>query len=441
MAISVSRDSSLIRYLVFVFAGTVAMASAGYVLLLPALQMPSAVVATIILAVMALTCIRSAGASHRPVIAGVITGLLLSLLTLLLIGSILSDLEQSESNPNLVVMSLGWLTLGVVLGGICGVLSKMLPSRADIERLWVTRLALVATLAALILLVLGGVVTTQQAGLAVPDWPNTFGTNMFLFPLSKMTGGIYYEHSHRLFGALVGIITLTLTAACLFTRQSISVKMLGLLVTLWVIGQGILGGLRVTGEPTLSQTDTSPIDALGIVHGVTGQMFVAMLGALIALTHPRWQLPKMPVPKAVLTRRVSMLALGALLIQIIFGAMLRHSDLSRHALFSHLGWSIVVIVLIMLIAMRMLDAAKHGPGKLYRKLGMATLHTMILQVALGGVALWAVMTSQNDVDTSTMDLLFSTAHQALGAMLLIYVTQCALWSYALVNAPKSQRES
>jgi len=72
------------------------------------------------------------------------------------------------------------------------------------------RLALALCAATFVLILIGGLVTNTGAALAVPDWPTTFGYNMFLFPWSKMVGGILYEHSHRLLGAAVGILTVAL---------------------------------------------------------------------------------------------------------------------------------------------------------------------------------------------------------------------------------------
>src|SRR5439155_230819 len=74
------------------------------------------------------------------------------------------------------------------------------------------RLAVLTAAATGVLIVFGGLVTNTGAALAVPDWPTTFGHNMFLFPLSGMVGGVFYEHSHRLLGALVGLLTLALAA-------------------------------------------------------------------------------------------------------------------------------------------------------------------------------------------------------------------------------------
>ena len=73
--------------------------------------------------------------------------------------------------------------------------------------------ALVTLATTFVLILFGGLVTNTGAALAVPDWPNTFGYNMFLFPWAQMVGGIFYEHSHRLVGAVTGLLTLALAAA------------------------------------------------------------------------------------------------------------------------------------------------------------------------------------------------------------------------------------
>src|SRR5438552_15223851 len=72
---------------------------------------------------------------------------------------------------------------------------------------WLARFALLTALATLVLICFGGLVTSHEAGMAVPDWPNTFGYNLFVFPISKWVGGIFYEHTHRLVAAGVGFLT------------------------------------------------------------------------------------------------------------------------------------------------------------------------------------------------------------------------------------------
>src|SRR5688572_33387912 len=86
------------------------------------------------------------------------------------------------------------------------------PARGDSVKL-VRHLAWLTAAATLVLVVAGGLVTNTGSALAVPDWPTSFGYNMFTYPWSAMVGGIFYEHSHRLLGSLVGVLTLGLAAA------------------------------------------------------------------------------------------------------------------------------------------------------------------------------------------------------------------------------------
>ncbi|MGH7264342.1 MAG: COX15/CtaA family protein, partial [Candidatus Rokuibacteriota bacterium] len=140
------------------------------------------------------------------------------------------------------------------------------------------RLASLTALATLVLIVAGGLVTNTGAALAVPDWPTTFGHNMFLFPWAGMVGGVFYEHSHRLLGAVVGLLTLGLAAALWLTEARRWVRLAGAAAVGVVCVQGLLGGLRVV----LLE------DALAIVHGCLAQAFFALVVALAAFTSPRW---------------------------------------------------------------------------------------------------------------------------------------------------------
>ena len=109
---------------------------------------------------------------------------------------------------------------------------------------WLHRFAVLTVLATLALLGIGGLVTSHGAGMAVPDWPNTYGYNMFLFPPSKWVGGIFYEHSHRLVASGVGLLT-TILAVWLWLRESRAwLRWLGVIAFFGVVFQGLLGGAR-----------------------------------------------------------------------------------------------------------------------------------------------------------------------------------------------------
>src|SRR6266550_341505 len=132
--------------------------------------------------------------------------------------------------------------------------------------LWPHRIAILLAGATFPLLFIGGLVTSKGAGLAVPDWPTTFGYNMFLYPWSKMVGSIFYEHSHRLVASLVGLLTIALTVVFWLRERRVWLRWLSLAALGLVILQGVLGGLRVVLlQPTLA-----------IVHAATAQAFFAL---------------------------------------------------------------------------------------------------------------------------------------------------------------------
>jgi cytochrome c oxidase assembly protein subunit 15 len=231
---------------------------------------------------------------------------------------------------------------------------------------WLHRFAVLTAAATMVLLVAGGLVTSKGVGMAVPDWPNTYGYNMFLFPVSQWVGGIFYEHSHRLIGALVGLLTATL-AAWLWTRETtgrarwLGLSAIGLVLVLmgvrqmpvylalaagavvgivlslrrfvrrpgelrWlgltalaaVILQGVLGGLRVVWIQ----------NELGIVHATLAQLFFVLMCAVTLFTSRWWQrLDAAEVGAPWVDRSLVRLAVAVtvmILGQLILGATMRH---------------------------------------------------------------------------------------------------------------------
>src|SRR5258708_4613889 len=109
-------------------------------------------------------------------------------------------------------------------------------------------LSILTAFATLCLICIGGLVTSHEAGMAVPDWPTSYGYNMFFFPFLKWwrVGNIFYEHSHRLFASGVGLLT-TILAIWLWVKEKRRwLCWLGVIAFFAVVLQGVLGGLRVT---------------------------------------------------------------------------------------------------------------------------------------------------------------------------------------------------
>ena len=197
------------------------------------------------------------------------------------------------------------------------------------------RLALATLAATCVLILLGGLVTNTGAALAVPDWPSTFGYNMILFPWSRMVGGIFYEHSHRLMGALVGLLTLAL--ATVLWREGGRLRRLGLLAVVAVLAQGLLGGLRVV----LLQ------DTLAIFHGLLAQAFFALLATIALLTAPRARVAFAPVEPAL--KGLTVLAAALVYAQIVFGALLTHTG----RIDLHLAGAVLVFALVPIVTARL----------------------------------------------------------------------------------------
>src|SRR5271156_2808208 len=104
---------------------------------------------------------------------------------------------------------------------------------------WLHCFAVLAAISTFLLLGAGGLVTSHEAGLSVPDWPNSYGYNMFTFPPSRWVGGIFFEHTHRLLGSLVGLLSIILTVIAFRTEPRRSVRWLAAAVLSAVIVQGI----------------------------------------------------------------------------------------------------------------------------------------------------------------------------------------------------------
>src|ERR1700728_3472843 len=183
---------------------------------------------------------------------------------------------------------------------------------------WVHWLALISAAATFPLIFMGGLVTSHGAGMSVPDWPNSWGYNMFTFPPSKWVGGILFEHTHRLAGAGVGFLTILLVIAACVTDRRRWVRWTAVAVLVAVCVQGTIGGLRVV----LSQRD------LAIVHGIAAQLFFCFIVAYCVMTSRFWSERRdiISSPAIRTVQLLSLITVTLLLAQLVVGAIMRHSD-------------------------------------------------------------------------------------------------------------------
>ncbi len=413
------------------FGTSVAMWFVGYLGRLPPALAPSWVLALALLACLAGGGIAAGRLTGRGWRAGLAAGLLASALNLLVLGGLLRGGQGGGIAPSAVWWLPGSLLLGAALGGAGAALGAVAGRDGRRPVNWTGAFAAVAAAATLLQLMVGGVVTGEKAGLAVVDWPNSFGSAMFLYPLSRMTGGIYYEHAHRLFGSLLGLTTLVLAVHLVRVERRAWVRRLGLAALAVVIVQGILGGLRVTGGFTLSTSPAAmaPSITLAVVHGILGPAFFGLMVALAAFTSSGWTAPAAPAanPHARSEQVFAALLVGVVLIQLILGAVQRH--LARGLVF-HASFAVVVLGLALVHGARLL--ALYTEPRLLAGLGRLLTTAVTVQVMLGIGALFAVQARVAGAPRASWDVLLTTAHQAGGSVLLGCAVLSALWTRRLL---------
>ncbi len=300
---------------------------------------------------------------------------------------------------------------------------------------WPHRWAVVLACATFPLIWVGGLVTTTDAGMAVPDWPTTYGYNLFLYPWSEWFFGpwdLFVEHGHRLLGATVGLITIGLLLVLWRSEPRRWVQVFGLVLLLAVIGQGILGGLRVRMDE----------QALAMLHGCTGPVFFALCVAMAVVTSRRWMERERQAVSPV-ARRLALLAGATALVaylQLAVGAQLRHvpvtaaANVFQAAVHLHLLLAAVVLFHAAWLAL----ASQRSERNLWTARPARWLFGLVvLQLCLGaatwlvkyGAPLWARrLSGEWDFAVpagSTWQSLIVTAHVATGSLIVaVAVVAC-----------------
>lgn len=398
------------------FGATVAMWIVGYLTHIPGMRLPSAGVFFLLLAILFTAGIVSGRVLPNGAISGLTVGLTVGSLNLLVLGSLISGDEPNQVTPSAAIFVPGWLVMAALVGAAGAYAGRRPRSMPASPNHWPGRFSLVAVAATLLLIPAGGVVTGFEAGLAVPDWPNSFGYNMFLYPLSRMTGGIYYEHTHRLIGSLVGLTTLVLTAYLWFAESRLWVKIYATILLAAVIFQGVMGGLRVTDQSI----------QLAVAHGVFAQCFLAGLCGLAVVTATRFRdgPPAEPHPAAALDRSIGVAAVAGLLIQTTLGALVRHLG---WALQLHIIMAVVVAAIVFFFALRCWGAYEKSHA--IPSLGGILIYLVGGQLMLGIGAL--VVTGIEPQIPIWVQVIVTTAHQTTGALLLALSTTLVIWHVRL----------
>src|ERR1700675_504777 len=187
----------------------------------------------------------------------------------------------------------------------------------DLPKRFLRWYAVLVAASVLVLICSGGLVTSHGAGMAVPDWPNSFGYNMFLFPISHWVGDVFFEHTHRLIASGVGLLTVALCLLTLRVEHRVWVKWLSSVAVLAVIIQGVLGGLRVTENNAV----------LGLFHGCLAQAFFCLVATIALVTSRFWCRIERVEDQIdyIILRFWTVTVTMMVFIQLALGASMRHS--------------------------------------------------------------------------------------------------------------------
>jgi cytochrome c oxidase assembly protein subunit 15 len=437
--------------LTFGFGTAVAMWCAWWLTHHPAVSVSPPVAGQILLFIFAagMTWCGHAAAGRRAPLVGALAGLVTSALNLLILGALIARPPEEDGKPapgfegltpSAGIAIAGFLGAGVGIGLLGGAIGAALGRRTQqataeplpSSRLWLSRFSLVACIAVAPLILLGGAVTSTASGRAVPGWPDSYGANMFLYPISLMSHPrVFLEHTHRLFGSLVGLTTLTLMIWTLTSGAARSVKLWTVAAFILVCVQGVLGGVRVNASSV----------ALAFVHGVTAQVFLAVLVCIAVFLSPTYAAAAEATPEPADRRRkaFSMALQHSTLVQLLLGAAYRHFGQvsgSMHALWTHAAFSLVVVAMALAAGFMLRTRAPHDQplNRRLRRTGSAILAVVVIQFLLGWGAFVAVLHAGPRGEAPASDALagarpvsalgaiIPTAHQANGALLLALAT-------------------
>jgi cytochrome c oxidase assembly protein subunit 15 len=281
---------------------------------------------------------------------------------------------------------------------------------------WHHRYAKLVAACTVLLIAAGGMVTSTDSGLSVPDWPTTYGWNMFTFPLNKWVGGIRYEHSHRLIASTVGFLTIILAFWTWRVEPRAWVRKLGFTALGAVILQGALGGITVL-------LFLPP--AVSIGHAGLAQIFFCLTVTMALVTSPGWKNVVQPVEDPTL-RAIAAATTALVYAQIIVGATMRHNNAGlaipdfptafgglvppawSAGVAIHFAHRIGAVVVALAIVATSLHVLYHHPQRrdLVRP-ALLLIALVLVQITLGAFVIW-----------SGKDPVINTAHVVNGAAVL-----------------------
>ena len=287
------------------------------------------------------------------------------------------------------------------------------------------RFAIFVACATFFLIIAGALVTSNDAGLATPDWPLSNGQ---VFP--KMVGNLFWEHGHRMVATTVGMLTIVLTIYILLKEKRPWVRKLGMFALLAVIAQGLLGGLTVKLMLPL---------AVSSAHATLAQLFFCTTVSLAVFTSRSWfeATPLVEEKGNLPLRYLCTGALVTIFLQLILGATLRHSATwdqrpPVELILAHIGGAVAVTLMLGAASLSVLR--RHPESRFLTRPAIIALTLLVIQLTLGIAAYMTRLASPSDPQPLNPMIAITVAHVACGALVFVSTIVLTLRTYRVLPA-------
>ncbi len=318
------------------------------------------------------------------------------------------------------------------MGGTTGtVKSGQLQSGGGERSRGVHRFAVLVACLTFLLIIAGALVTSNDAGLSVPDWPTSFGT----FRIPRMVGGVKFEDGHRMIAGVVATLTVLLALAILAKDDRRWMKWLGGAAVLAVIIQAVLGGLGV-----LDYLET----VLTVSHSCMAQIYFCIMVSLALFTSPKWRWDgeKREDSGKPGLRQMAIAFNVIVLIQIMLGAIFRNEvqDQLGKARYTHtigvvphIAGAGVVLAGIFYLLIRVVKVPARDPALLIATVAMTML--VVIQIFLGIGVYMMMLFAQRAPEPVTTVVISTVAHVAIGALIFTGGVMVTYFTYRYVSRP------
>lgn len=276
----------------------------------------------------------------------------------------------------------------------------------------------------IMLLVAGALVTSNEAGDSVPDWPLSFGR--WLIQSDYFKANVRYEYSHRFIAGLVGFSTFLFALATWFADKRKWMKKLALYAFLAVVAQACIGGVRVLFPAYKPQ--------IAVPHALIAQSFFGLIVALAVFTSRSWFIDREPQEDkgGIALRSLAPITVGCILAQLVLGAGYRHG---AWGILPHIIGAVVVAAMIIWTAAAVL--IRHD-DKYLRRPALLALVLLVLQVSLGIAAYFSRVAAQGDPQPLEPMISLTASHVVVGALILAAMVTLMLRCYRALS-PQGER--